>query len=90
MSPLNNDLKTWSSSEEMYVAFKKYHFKLRAMIFYTIIYFPAYANLSGYSTKGKLAFLVCDDKTSSTWLKLGFVVMVARCGGRVLVFEHVL
>ncbi|KAL4589673.1 hypothetical protein LXL04_002581 [Taraxacum kok-saghyz] len=40
---------------EVYDAYKKEHFQLRAMIYCTISDFPAYADLSGYSTKGKKA-----------------------------------
>ncbi|XP_022003250.1 uncharacterized protein LOC110900686 [Helianthus annuus] len=70
LSPLIDDLKTlWDSGVEVYDAYKKEHFQLHAMIFCTINDFPAYGNLSGYSTKGKKACPVCEDETSSTWLK---------------------
>ncbi|XP_021995110.1 uncharacterized protein LOC110892035 [Helianthus annuus] len=69
LSPLIDDLKTlWSSGADVYDAYKKEYFKLSAMIFCTINDFPAYANLSGYSTKGKKACPVCEDETSSVWL----------------------
>ncbi|KAD3336088.1 hypothetical protein E3N88_31607 [Mikania micrantha] len=70
LSPLIDDLKTlWSSGVDVYDAYKKEYFKMRAMIFSTISDFPAYGNLSGYSTKGKKACPVCEDETSSIWLK---------------------
>ncbi|XP_035841547.1 uncharacterized protein LOC110933931 [Helianthus annuus] len=70
LSPLIDDLKTlWDSGVEVYDAYKKEHFQLHAMIFCTINDFPAYGNLSGYSTKGKKACPVCEDETSSIWLK---------------------
>ncbi|XP_022032165.1 uncharacterized protein LOC110933243 [Helianthus annuus] len=70
LSPLIEDLKTlWSSGVDMYDAYKKEQFKLRAMIFCTISDFPAYGNLSGYKTKGKKACPVCEDETSSVYLK---------------------
>jgi hypothetical protein len=70
MSPLIDDLKTlWSSGVDVYDAYKKEQFQLRAMIFCTISDFPAYGNLSGYKTKGKKACPVCEDMTSSIWLK---------------------
>ncbi|GJY25648.1 zinc finger, CCHC-type containing protein, partial [Tanacetum coccineum] len=53
---------------EVYDAYRKEKFQLRAMIFCTISDFPAYGNLSGYSTKGKLVCPVCEDQTSSRWL----------------------
>ncbi|XP_021991893.1 uncharacterized protein LOC110888688 [Helianthus annuus] len=52
LSPLIDDLKTlWNTGVEVYDAYKKEYFKLRAMIFCTISDFPAYGNLSGYKTK---------------------------------------
>ncbi|XP_022002359.1 uncharacterized protein LOC110899776 [Helianthus annuus] len=69
LSPLIDDLKTlWNTGVEVYDAYKKEYFKLRAMIFCTISDFPAYGNLSGYKTKGKSACPVCEDDTSSVWL----------------------
>ncbi|XP_022031474.1 uncharacterized protein LOC110932449 [Helianthus annuus] len=70
LSPLIDDLKAlWSPGVEMYDAYEKVNFTLRAMIFCTISDFPAYANLSGYSTKGKKACPVCENETSSIRLK---------------------
>ncbi|KAJ0508051.1 putative Transposase-associated domain-containing protein [Helianthus annuus] len=70
LSPLIDDLKTlWSSGVDVYDAYMKERFQLRAMIFCTISDFPAYGNLSGYSTKGKKACPVCEEETSSIWLK---------------------
>ncbi|KAD2804018.1 hypothetical protein E3N88_37395 [Mikania micrantha] len=69
LSPLIDDMKTlWSTGVDVYDAYKKEDFKMRAMIFCTISDFPAYANLSGYSTKGKQACPVCEDETSSIYL----------------------
>ncbi|KAJ0463346.1 putative Transposase-associated domain-containing protein [Helianthus annuus] len=70
LSPLIDDLKTlWSSGVNVYDAYKKEHFQLRAMVMCTISDFPAYGNLSGYTTKGKKACPVCEDETKSVWLK---------------------
>ncbi|GJR35580.1 hypothetical protein Tco_1211264 [Tanacetum coccineum] len=53
LAPLIDDLKTlWDKGVKVYDAYKKENFTLRAMIFCTISDFPAYDNLSGYSTKG--------------------------------------
>ncbi|XP_076955180.1 uncharacterized protein LOC143629918 [Bidens hawaiensis] len=69
LSPLIDDLKTlWGIGVEVYDSYKKERFMLRAMIFCTISDFPAYGNLSGYTTKGKFACPVCEDKTTSKWL----------------------
>ena len=38
-------------------------FKLHAMLFCTINDFPAYGNLSGYSTKGHKACPICEEGT---------------------------
>ncbi|KAK9054123.1 hypothetical protein SSX86_025200 [Deinandra increscens subsp. villosa] len=70
LSPLIDDLKTlWDTGVDVYDAYKKEHFQLRAMIFCTINDFPAYGNLSGYSTKGKKACPICEEETTSRWLK---------------------
>nr|GFA93097.1 hypothetical protein [Tanacetum cinerariifolium] len=69
LSHLINDMKTlWKPGVEMYDAYMKEKFHLHAMIFCTINDFPAYNNLSGYSTKGKQACPICEDETSSQWL----------------------
>ncbi|GJZ17162.1 hypothetical protein Tco_0553285 [Tanacetum coccineum] len=69
LAPLIDDLKTlWDKGVKVYDAYKRETFTLRAMIFCTISDFPAYGNLSGYSTKGKFACPVCEDQTSSRWL----------------------
>ncbi|KAG8485489.1 hypothetical protein CXB51_021293 [Gossypium anomalum] len=46
-------------------------FTLRACLLWTINDFPAYANLSGWSTKGRVACPVCAEKTKSLWLRYG-------------------
>nr|GEW41247.1 hypothetical protein [Tanacetum cinerariifolium] len=52
LAPLIDDMKTlWGDGVDVYDAYKKETFKLRAMIFCTISDFSAYGNLSGYSTK---------------------------------------
>ncbi|XP_071708293.1 uncharacterized protein [Rutidosis leptorrhynchoides] len=70
LEPLIDDMmQLWHTGVEVYDAYKKEYFQLRAMIFCTINDFPAYGNLSGYSTKGKKACPVCGDDTCSLWLK---------------------
>lgn len=69
LAPLIDDLKTlWDTGVQVYDAYKKENFRLRAMIFCTINDFPAYGNLSGYCTKGKLACPNCESDTHSRWL----------------------
>ncbi|XP_023748116.1 uncharacterized protein LOC111896343 [Lactuca sativa] len=69
LAPLIDKMKLlWNSGVRVYDAFKKEYFQLHAMIFCTISDFPAYANLSGYSTKGKKACPVCEKDTVFLWL----------------------
>nr|GEV60532.1 hypothetical protein [Tanacetum cinerariifolium] len=71
LAPLIDDMKTlWGDGVDVYDAYKKETFKLRAMIFCTISDFLAYGNLSGYITKGKFAYPVCEDQTCSRWLMI--------------------
>ena len=70
LAPLIEDLqKLWSDGIVVWDAYMKEEFKLRAMVFCTINDFPAYGNLSGYSTKGAKACPTCEDDTQSMWLK---------------------
>ncbi|KAG8475353.1 hypothetical protein CXB51_032178 [Gossypium anomalum] len=62
-------------------------FTLRDFLLWTINDFPAYANLSGWSIKSRVACPVCAEKTSSRWLRYGqkFCYMAHR---RWLSAEH--
>jgi hypothetical protein len=72
LEPLIEDLKElWINGVSAYDAFTKSVFNLKAVLMWTINDFPAYGNLSGYSTKGKKACPVCGVQTSSTWLPNG-------------------
>ncbi|KAH9685459.1 hypothetical protein KPL70_013963 [Citrus sinensis] len=56
LAPLVEDLKElWINGVEVYDALSESTFNLRTILMWTINDFPAYANLSGWSTKGKLA-----------------------------------
>jgi len=46
-------------------------FQVRVALLWTINNFPAYANLFGWSTKGKLACLICNKDTDIRRLKHG-------------------
>ncbi|KAL4296016.1 hypothetical protein GQ457_12G008530 [Hibiscus cannabinus] len=50
---------------------KKENFNLRAALLWTINDFPAYANLSGWSTKGRYTCPCCAAETCSMWLYNG-------------------
>ncbi|PRQ24627.1 hypothetical protein RchiOBHm_Chr6g0274521 [Rosa chinensis] len=72
LEPLIDELKIlWENGIPTYDAFKKETFNMRAAVMWTINDFPAYANLSGWSTKGKLACPNCNYNTRSTWLPHG-------------------
>ncbi|CAL2271951.1 unnamed protein product [Prunus armeniaca] len=53
---------------DTYDASKNKMFKLLDALLRTISYFPAYANLSGWSTKGAKACPCCNKDTRSVWL----------------------
>ncbi|KAJ9542915.1 hypothetical protein OSB04_029421 [Centaurea solstitialis] len=66
LAPLIDDLKElWHSGIQVYDAYINESFRLRAMVFCTINDFPAYRNLSGYSTKAAKACPICEDDTYS-------------------------
>ncbi|XP_004297999.1 PREDICTED: uncharacterized protein LOC101291426 [Fragaria vesca subsp. vesca] len=70
LQPLVEELKMlWNEGVETYDAFKKEMFRLRAAVLWTINDFPAYAMLSGYSTKGFKACPVCVEDIESVRLK---------------------
>jgi hypothetical protein len=59
-----NGVETWDEKE-------KKNFKLHAILLWTIHDLPAYAMLSGWSTKGKFACPYCQKDTDYMWLKYG-------------------
>jgi len=72
LSPLIEDLRLlWDEGIEVFDAYEKVNFNLRALLFCMINDFPAYGNLSGYSVKGHRACLICEENTSYHQLKHG-------------------
>ena len=70
LRPLVDDLKElWNERIKTYDASMQHSFKLHAALLKTINDFLAYANLSGRSTKEKLACLICNENTESSYLK---------------------
>ncbi|KAL3618473.1 hypothetical protein CASFOL_037555 [Castilleja foliolosa] len=70
LQPIVEDLKVmWDSGVEVYDAHLAETFSLRAMLLWTINDFPAYGNLSGYSTKGHEACPICQKDTAYCQLK---------------------
>ena len=61
----------WNEGVDVFDAYKKETFKLRALLFTTINDLPAYGNLSGYSVKGHKACPICEDDTNFVQLKYG-------------------
>ncbi|KAL6191588.1 hypothetical protein ACLB2K_037978 [Fragaria x ananassa] len=68
---LIDDLKElWMNGVEMYDAYKRVTFYLKAILLWTINDFPAYGNVTGLTTKGEFACPVCGPDTCSQWLVL--------------------
>lgn len=72
LQPLIEELiELWEDGVDTYDSSTKRNFKLHAALLWTVHDFPAYGNISGHSTKGKLACPVCHKETNSMWLKKG-------------------
>jgi hypothetical protein len=72
LQPLVDDLKElWNEGVSMYDALTKETFQLRAALLWTINDFLAYANLFGWSNKGKLVCPICNKDTYFRRLKHG-------------------
>ena len=72
LQPLIDELKElWVKGIETWDAKVKKNFTFRALLLWTINDFPAYAMLSGWSTKGKFACPYCHKDTDYLWLKFG-------------------
>ncbi|XP_071729888.1 uncharacterized protein [Rutidosis leptorrhynchoides] len=66
MQPLVDELKElWDTGVNTYDTSNKSNFTLHNGLIWTVTDFPPYANLSGWSTKGKLAFPSCLKLTRS-------------------------
>ncbi|XP_024046598.1 uncharacterized protein LOC112100952 [Citrus clementina] len=69
LAPLIKDLKTlWDVGIDVYDAYRKETFNLRAVLMWTISDFLAYGNLSGYTVKGYYAYPICGIDTCGCWL----------------------
>ncbi|XP_004514575.1 uncharacterized protein [Cicer arietinum] len=70
IQPLIEELKiSWDVGVETYDISRNQSFHMRAALLWTVNDFPAYAMLSGGSTKRKFVFPTCNHETSSTYLK---------------------
>ncbi|CAN1289768.1 hypothetical protein LINPERPRIM_LOCUS20432 [Linum perenne] len=76
MQPLINELKElWLDGIQTYDVHTKCTFQLHATVLWTINDFPAYGNLSGWSTKGYLACPTCNKESLGEQLtsKIGYL-----------------
>ncbi|XP_028102273.1 uncharacterized protein LOC114301519 [Camellia sinensis] len=64
-------IELWENGVQTYDAETNQMFQLHAVLLWTINDFPAYANLSGWSTKGALACPCCNIRTRHRYLKNG-------------------
>jgi hypothetical protein len=72
LEPLILELKElWNVGVPTFDVSLKEKFTMRAALMWTINDFPAYGDLSGWSTKGKNACPCCMDATRSNWLTYG-------------------
>ncbi|XP_019227915.1 PREDICTED: uncharacterized protein LOC109209161 [Nicotiana attenuata] len=72
LQPLIEELnELWDVGVETYDASTKEIFQMRAALMWTINDFPAYGNLSGWSTYGRFACPSCNINTQSRRLKHG-------------------
>ncbi|XP_016507785.2 uncharacterized protein LOC107825437 [Nicotiana tabacum] len=69
LQPMIEELKELWFGVDTYDAHSKSNFLMYVAIMWTINDFPAYGNLSGWSTKGKLACPCCHKDTQSTSLR---------------------
>ncbi|KAL2894401.1 polyprotein [Bienertia sinuspersici] len=78
LQPLIDELKLLWVGVDAFDAYSKQNFRLRAALMWTINDFPAYAMLSGWSTKGYYACPVCGHDTFS----IRFAGKICYCGNR--------
>ncbi|XP_040364493.1 uncharacterized protein LOC121050025 [Rosa chinensis] len=72
LQPLIEELKElWDEGIETFDASSNQMFQMHAALLWTINDFPAYANLSGWNTKGEYACPSCNSETASIWLPNG-------------------
>jgi hypothetical protein len=70
LRPLVDELKNlWVNGVPTYDAVSDGVFSMRAVVLWTINDFPAYGDLSGWSTKGELACPICNKNTDHEYLK---------------------
>jgi hypothetical protein len=72
LQPLIDELQElWNVGVRTFDVSNRKHFMMRAQLMWMINDFPAYADLSGWPTRGVKACPCCMYSTRSTWLKHG-------------------
>jgi len=72
LQPLIEELQLlWTNGVPTYDVCTSSNFQMHAALLWTINDYPGYGDLSGWTTKGKLACTVCHSETGSTRLKFG-------------------
>jgi hypothetical protein len=72
LQPLIDELQElWNVGVRTFDVSNRKHFTMRAQLMWTINDFPAYADLSGWPTRGVKACPCCMYSTRSAWLKYG-------------------
>ena len=70
LRPLVEELKElWYVCVATYNVSKGQHFRMHVAVLWNVNDFPAYGDLSGWSTKGYKACLVCNEHTKSQRLR---------------------
>ena len=79
LQPLIEELKNlWEHGVQTYDASNGQIFRMHAAVMWTINDFPAYGNMSGWSTKGYLTCPNCNNDASSQGLRSKIGYMGAR------------
>ncbi|XP_057249371.1 uncharacterized protein LOC125495692 [Beta vulgaris subsp. vulgaris] len=88
LQPLIEELKLlWNVGVETYDASRKEKFRLFASLLWTVSDYPAYGDLSGWSTGGEKGCPTCNSDTSSEWLRNGGKYYY-MCHRRFLPIDH--
>lgn len=89
LRPLIDELKElYEEGLEVYDAYRKENFIMRAILLWTVSDFPAYAMLSGWSTHGRLACPYCMGDTKAFRLHAGGKASWFDCHRRFLPESH--
>ncbi|KAJ0475406.1 putative Transposase-associated domain-containing protein [Helianthus annuus] len=89
LRPLIDELKElYKEGIEVYDAYHKENFIMRAILLWTVSDFPAYAMLSGWSTHGRLACPYCMGDTKAFRLDAGGKACWFDCHRRFLPKTH--